>query len=378
VKRALTARQRESLRGQRRRKVRPDSLLLETVAPQGSLRATMAEHLRWLSVRQFSPSTVRTRAESLLLFVEWCEARSLSAPAQVTKPILERYQRYLFLYRKKDGRPLSAGTQQGRLMGLKAYFRWLARESLLLANPASELELPKRPKHLPMVVLTPDEVERILALPDVSTLTGLRDRAMLEVLYSTGMRRAELAGLTVFSISEQYGVVAIREGKGRRDRVVPIGERAAAWVRKYADEARPRLAVEPDCGALFLSELGLSFNLSTLTQLVRGYVLESGVAKKGACHLFRHVMATQMLENGADVRYLQAMLGHASLESTQVYTHVSIVKLKEIHAATHPAARLVRGAAQPAAEEGSGERAELLEQLAAEHSSEELASDAER
>ncbi len=353
MSRPLTSRQRHALRGQRRRKARPDSLLLDTVAPAGSLRATMAEHLRWLLVRQFSPATVRTRAEAMLLFVEWCAARSLSMPSEVTKPLLERYQRHLFLYRKKDGRPLSPGTQHGRLMGLKAYFKWLVRQGQLNATPASEIELPRRPQHLPMHILTPAEVETILAMPDVEVAEGLRDRAMLEVLYSTGMRRAELAALTVFSINDTAGVVAIREGKGRKDRVVPIGERALAWVRKYLDEARPRLVVEPDAGVLFVSELGLPFNLARLTQVVRQYVAASGVVKQGACHLFRHVMATQMLEGGADVRYLQAMLGHASLESTQLYTHVSIRKLKEIHSAAHPAARLLRAVAN----EDEGEEA---------------------
>src|SRR5262249_17524526 len=195
----------------------------------------------------------------------------------------------------KDGLPLTAGTQHGRLMALKAYFRWLMREGVLLANPASELELPKKPKHLPLNVLTPAEVEQILALPEVSTPEGLRDRAMLETLYSTGMRRAELAALTVFSINEAAGVVAIYEGKGRKDRVVPIGERAVAWVRKYLDEARPKLAVEPDSGLLFLSELGLPFHLTRLTEVVRGYVQTSGVARHRPCHLSRHVMPTQML-----------------------------------------------------------------------------------
>ena len=111
---SLTQRQRDSLRGQRRRKARPDALLLDTVAPAGSLRATMGEHLRWLATRQFSPSTVRTRAEGMLLFAEWCAARALSTPAEVTKPILERYQRHLFLYRKKDGRPLAGASRPQR------------------------------------------------------------------------------------------------------------------------------------------------------------------------------------------------------------------------------------------------------------------------
>ena len=345
MSRRLTSRQLDSLRAQRRRKKRDDSLLLPQVGSPDSLRVTMSEYLEWCQVQQCTPATVHTRADALQVFALWCDARSLSRPSEVTRPILERYQRHLFLYRKANGRPLGAGTQQGRLVCLKGYFKWLTKSGRLAANPAADLEIPRRPKHLPLMVLSPLETEAILAKPDVSTPEGLRDRAMLEVLYSTGMRRAELGSLTVFSINGSAGTVAIFEGKGRKDRVVPIGERALAWVQKYVDKARPRLAVEPDTGVLFLTVLGAAFHPNRLTEVVRGYVKASGVAPRGACHLFRHAMATQMLENGADVRYLQAMLGHASLETTQIYTHVSIRKLKEIHTAAHPAARLTHSGA---------------------------------
>jgi integrase/recombinase XerD len=162
------------------------------------------------------------------------------------------------------------------------------------------------------------------------------------VFYSTGVRRFELIKLKLYDVDAERGTLVVREGKGKKDRMVPIGERAAAWVAKYLEDGRPSLAVEPDDGTLFLTVEGAPFTPNRLTQMVRGYVNAAGVGKKGACHLFRHTMATLMLEGGADIRFIQQMLGHAKLETTQIYTQVSIRKLKEIHAATHPGARLVR------------------------------------
>ena len=246
--------------------------------------------------------------------------------------------------RKPNGQPLAASTQYGALVVVRQLFRWLSRQAVLLANPASELQLPKLPQRLPQAVLSPEEVESVLAVPEVSTPAGLRDRAMLELLYSTGVRRMELVGLRLFDVDAR-GTVWVRQGKGRKDRVVPVGERALAWVRRYVDDARPKLAVAHDDGFLFLGDAGEVLHVDYLTQLVRRYLLAAGIEKPGACHLFRHSMATAMLEGGADVRFVQEMLGHASLETTQLYTRVTIDKLKAVHAATHPAARALRSGA---------------------------------
>ena len=129
----------------------------------------------------------------------------------------------------------------------------------------------------------------------------------------------------------------IRQGKGKKDRMVPIGARALKWIERYASEVRPRLIINPNDSTLFLTHLGEAFTTNRLTQMVREYVDSADIGKRGSCHLFRHTMATLMLENGADIRFIQAMLGHAKLETTQIYTQVSIRKLKEIHEATHPA-----------------------------------------
>jgi integrase/recombinase XerD len=225
-------------------------------------------------------------------------------------------------------------------MPVKMYFRWLTRQNVLLYNPASELELPKMPKHLPQQVMTSREADQVINQPDVSETLGLRDRAMLEVLYSTGMRRSELAGLTVYDFDAERGTVMIRQGKGHKDRMVPIGERAIAWVRKYLDEARSDLVVEPDEGVLFVGQLGERLTASRLSQIARQYIKSANIGKKGSCHIFRHTAATLMLENGADIRFIQQMLGHAYLSSTQLYTQVSIRQLQKVHALTHPSAKL--------------------------------------
>ncbi|MGH9022434.1 MAG: tyrosine-type recombinase/integrase, partial [Acidimicrobiia bacterium] len=205
---------------------------------------------------------------------------------------------------------------------------------------ASDLELPKVDQRLPRAVLTIGETERVLALPDLETPFGVRDRAMLEVLYSTGIRRQELIALTIWDLDPERGLLTVRKGKGRKDRVVPAGERAISWIARYSTQARPRLVVPPDAGVLFLTKEGLDFTPDHLSGLVTRYVERANLGKHGSCHLFRHTMATLMLEGGADIRYIQAMLGHAELSSTQLYTQVAVGTLKAVHAACHPGATL--------------------------------------
>jgi integrase/recombinase XerD len=154
------------------------------------------------------------------------------------------------------------------------------------------------------------------------------------------MRRMEVINLKLYDLDLERGTIMIRQGKGKKDRFVPVGDRAIAWLQKYIREARPQLAIEPDTGTLFLSHNGEDIGRDMLTMTARSYVLKSKVGKAGACHLFRHTMATLMLEGGADIRFIQEMLGHARLDTTQIYTQVSIRLLKQIHSATHPAAAL--------------------------------------
>lgn len=305
--------------------------------PHGLHRACV-EFLDHIEVRHYSPRTVSGFRDSLAMFVNWCEERGVTRPVEITRPVLERYQRHLFWRRKRDGMPLSNQTQYGRIVPIRGLFRYLVRQNRILANPASDLELPKVDQRLPRAVLSVAEAERVLSLPDTTFGFGVRDRAVLEVLYSTGIRRQELIALTVWDVDGERGILTVRKGKGRKDRIIPIGERAVAWVARYAAEVRPKLVVEPDSGVLFLTKEGLDFTPDHLSGMVTRYVDKADLGKRGSCHLFRHTMATLMLEGGADLRYIQQMLGHADISTTTIYTQVAIGALKAIHDATHPGA----------------------------------------
>ena len=301
-----------------------------------SMGSLIVRYLKWQEVQNYSDRTIQGSRLCLRRLCEWCEDRDVTRPGEVTKPILDRYKRHLFYYRTKGGKPLSFVTQRGYLSYVRVFFSWLARNNYIPFDPAAALELPKVEKRLPRF-LTASEAEQVLGQTDVRTWKGIRDRAIMETLYSTGMRRSELCNLKLNDMDIARGTVMINLGKGGKDRMVPIGERAISWIVKYLNEVRAELLMEPDEGVLFLNALGEQMSLGRLTQLVHRYIKEAKLGKSGACHIFRHSMATEMLENGADIRYIQEMLGHEKLCSTQVYTHLSIRRLKEIHEATHPA-----------------------------------------
>ena len=314
----------------------------------GGFRAYLVDFLAWTAARQYSPMTVKARRIELGYFIDWCEERSINRPDEVTRGILERYRQHIFQYRRKtDAAPLSHQTQGKRLISVRAFFQWLARQHHLLYNPASELELPRQQQRLPRHILSVAEVEQVLNAcidADVSTdPLGLRDRAMLETLYSTGMRRSEITSLRVDDVDLNRGTVFVHQGKGAKDRVVPIGERACRWIEKYLFKVRPELVDVDDGGVLFLAKHGAGMVPKQLSVIVRGAIAGAKLERfadthpNAACHLLRHACATHMLENGADIRYIQALLGHADLSTTEVYTRVSIQQLKAVHEKTHPA-----------------------------------------
>jgi integrase/recombinase XerD len=301
-------------------------------------------YLEWIGARGYAAMTVKGRSYDLVYFRQWCEDRGITDPQEVSRAVLERYQSYLHYSQNKTkkNQKLSARTQHLRLSTLKCFFQWLSKYNHITGNPASEIVLPKLGKHLPRAVLTIREIEKVLNGIDIKSPLGLRDRAILETLYSTGIRRMELCNLKNQDLNLEEGFVMIREGKNNKDRVVPIGERAIAWLDKYLWDSRPLLAPDPDYGMVFLTTHGKPIKPKHLTCITNKYVKLAGSGKTGSCHLFRHTMATLMLDGGADIRYIQEMLGHARLETTQVYTSVSKKKLKEVHKKTHPGANLKR------------------------------------
>lgn len=324
-----------------------------------SLRFLSRLYLDHLQVMNYSPRTVGQQTTALGQFADWCEERGINRANEVAKPILERYRRHLHHSRDRTGKPFSARNQAARLIPIRGFFKWSTRQNYLLYNPASELELPKMERRLPKATLSPKEAEIILSQPMTTEPEGLRDRTILEVLYSTGIRRMECVNLQKADLNASQGVLAVRQGKGKKDRFVPIGERAIEWLQKYLEDIRPGFVVEPDTQQIFIESNGLPLSPDRLSRLVTKYIKQADVGKTGSCHLFRHTVATLMLDNGADIRFIQQMLGHAHLQTTEIYTHVSIVKLKQIYDVTHPARR----AAQRTQKMGEVSEGEVLAAL---------------
>ena len=310
-------------------------------------RATMAAHLddylNDLRVHNRTPDAIESRQNELRPFLRWADERGLFYPEQITRTILESYQRWLWRYRKKSGKPLGVSTQRQRLGGVKNIFAWLCKKHVLEANPASEIELPRSEKRLQIEALSRSEVETVLGMPDVSDPLGIRDRAILELFYSTGIRRGELTGIELGELNREKRLLTVH-GKGNKDRVVPVGTRALQWAEKYIEDVRPLLSINPDTQALFLSGYGEAFSPDVLGRKVVQYIKKADVGRSGGAHLIRHTCATHMLEGGADIRYIQQLLGHEKLETTAIYTEVSIVQLQAVHSRCHPAENLEKSA----------------------------------
>ena len=247
-------------------------LVAKRVPGASAMAQAVNDYLSAIAAEGFSPYTVAYRTRSLGVLVVWLAERGISSPGEVTKPVLERYQRSLFHHRKADGNPLSFRTQAAYLVPVKALFKWLARTNRILYNPASELVMPRVERRLPRTVLSIAEAETVLAQADLGEPIGVRDRAIMEVAYSTGLRRSELRALQLVDVDHDRGWVAVRQGKGAKDRAVPIGERALAWVDRYLIDVRPRLVVPPDDGVLFLTLDGNDLTPDYLSDKIGRYI----------------------------------------------------------------------------------------------------------
>ena len=204
------------------------------------------------------------------------------------------------------------------------------------STPAQDIVYAKEPKRLPRSILSVSEAKKILLAPDTSSLTGYRDRVMLEVLYSSGIRKSELENLTINDVDYNDGFLQIIKGKGGNDRIVPVGRIARTFLKQYIMTVRPLLVKDTHNDYLFLSLRGNKINSNLLLVIVKKYADKAGIKKTVSCHTFRHSCASSMLRNGANIRIIQELLGHTSLSTTQIYTHVTITDLKKIHSRCHP------------------------------------------
>lgn len=296
----------------------------------------LPRYLQMLEVKNYSQTTVANRYADLVTFTEWAEQRSLTKPNSITKLHLESYQRYIWRHRKHNGKPLAISTQRKRLEVVKDLFKYLTQHNHIPANPASELELPRAEKRLPQQALSLTEIKTILNHPDITDPLGIRDRAILELLYSTGIRRTELTNLQLTDLNPERQTLQIIQGKGNKDRVVPVGKSTLKWLEKYLDQVRPKLLTNATEKAFFLTSYGEKFHPDVISRQVSKFIQQADIGRPGSCHLLRHTCATHMLEGGADIRFIQQLLGHAKLETTSIYTHVSIEQLKAVHAESHP------------------------------------------
>lgn len=278
--------------------------------------------------RGLSRNTLDAYSRDLLRFLEFLEDKGIRDLQWVSPPDI---QRFLVSLRS---RPLSPRSVARHLASVRSFFRFLVRERHMPMNPTAPLQSPRLPRSLPKT-LGHSEVEALLTQPAGEGPLELRDRAMLELIYATGMRVSELVGLDLPQVAFITGTVQVR-GKGGKERVVPVGEYAMEAFRFYLDRGRPHLLKGRRTQAVFLNRSGRRLTRQGFWKILRSHARRAGVSGKVTPHMFRHSFATHLLEGGADLRAIQDMLGHADISTTQIYTHVVRSRLKEIHRKYHP------------------------------------------
>ncbi len=289
----------------------------------------LAEYLAHLSVeRNLSPRTLDAYARDLRAFVGWLAERGIPL-GRVDRGTLRTY-----IGARRDA-GISARSAARLLSSLRGFFLFLVRQEALPTDPTAELRAPALWRSVPEV-LTAQEVEALLAAPDTNKPTGLRDRAMLETLYATGLRVSELVGLLMDEVRLDPGFVRV-VGKGRKERVVPLGRSAIEWIERYLNDARPLLdrRRRPE---LFLNARGGPLTRQGFWKILRGHGLTAGIRSHLSPHILRHSFATHLVEHGADLRAVQMMLGHSSLTTTEIYTHVARERLRRLYDEKHPRA----------------------------------------
>jgi integrase/recombinase XerD len=279
--------------------------------------------------RGLAVNTLESYGRDLRQYSEYLEADSETLDA-VSRSTVVNYLLHL------QGQGKATATIARRLAALKAFYQFLLRERRIHQDPTANLESPKLEKRLPKV-LTVREVERLLAQPDPAQPAGMRDRAMLELLYATGIRVSELVSLSVADVNLEMGYLRC-SGKGAKERIVPLGSLAIQSCTEYLEKARPRLVKDPSETALFVNHHGHRLTRQGFWKIVKKYADDAKIEKEITPHTLRHSFATHLLENGADLRSVQEMLGHADISTTQIYTHVTKGRLKEVYARTHPRA----------------------------------------
>jgi len=291
-------------------------------------------------VRSWSQRTVEIYTGELRGFFGYLERQGVTQLGRLSRSHLEGYRLEIFQARYRD-KPLAKATQQVRLTGVKQFARFLYRENYLLLDIADGFEIPKANDSLPRAVISEREAVALVTAPDVTTVVGMRDRAILEIFYGTGIRNSELRLLILDQVDLEHGLLRIDHGKGSKGRMVPMGEEARAWLEHYMDNARASFVRREDQKLVFMGTLkGEKMPRGWLSLLTRRYAEKVGIVKTVTPHVLRHSCATHMLRHGANVRHLQTLLGHASTDTTQRYTRVELSDLAAVVRRCHPREQL--------------------------------------
>ena len=293
----------------------------------------------WLKTRYTSTDTHHNYSSGLEPFLTFVASQGATSWTEVNRDWLEEFRHLCFTSRTKQGKPLSNGAVTARLMATKTFFRFLVQDGYLMASPAAYLELPKVPKQLP-AVLSEAEMLRLLETPNVRTRAGIRNRAILELLYGTGVRNHELVALRLEDIDAAHHFLRLPKAKGSKPRVVPLGQEALHWLNRYLEDVRPAWLRNPSLNTIFLDRWGHNgLSRGGLCQIVREVCLDAGLGKRVTPHILRHSCATHMLRHGAGLRQIQELLGHSQITSTEHYTRVEVTDLRKTLARCHPRER---------------------------------------
>jgi len=305
--------------GENRARAKPDALLVEFTA--------------YLKALKRSPSTLSGYTRSVAVFLAWLDGRDMRG---IRRADVQTYQAALVECGK-----YTTHSVHVLMRGVRRFYDWLDRNGKVLVNPTFGFQLPTLEDRLPRTILTKSEMRRLLDAPDTSRLDGIRDKAMLELFYSAGLRLAELCSLTVHDVDLNSGFVRVNCGKGAKDRVVPMGHKATQYVKEYVRHVRGRFTEKRrDERTLFVGkQWGTPINPLIVERLIRRYAEAARISKRVTPHTFRHTCATHMLADGADVVHVQRLLGHACIDTTQIYTRVAEREVKKTHGKTHPRER---------------------------------------
>lgn len=301
--------------------------------------ACITFYLNSLLVKDFSEHTIALKKRHLTLFQTWLYGANIRDISHVNVDVFEHYMAFVRNARISKGETkLAITTIRCRLTSVRVFLKFLTTRAIVLHREVDKYELPSIGLPLPKPILSYDDVLCVLKQIPLTTIKGIRDRAIVECFYASGIRRGELVKLNLLDVDFSQRQLRIVMGKGKKDRYVPFGKTASKWLIKYLRDARPMLSSINSGHAFFLNSLGVRFKPCLLSELMSKYIRKANINKSGACHQYRHAAATHMVDNDADIRHVQEFLGHARISTTQLYIHVSKAKLHSVYSKTHPRA----------------------------------------